>query len=339
MNALNFNGKINNTLFSRSNVDDKTGLIIHYLKNNETSILESIYEEMLFSLEHFQQDEILCIAKFFRFQLKKKVERLYDEIYSLKNTTLPTGLYIKGLPKLSYTQKHIRLGELISLTFSLILGEPFQFKQQNEGKLVAHICPKSGSESESSQSGYSRNNFGWHTDDRYFQEEFRTKWIQLLGVHNPSSARTLIAPIDKIIEHLSNEEINILMQRKFEVKMPTSFGFCGNIWSQGINILWKNKENLFEVGVPTYHVRTKNIADETAKEALSKFIHSIDPCESSIVIDSSSLLIFNNNRILHGRSPFVGDRLILRTYIRDSLLDLRRKTNTTGNVFDARLLV
>lgn len=308
-----------------------------HVSQQERFHLNKIYHEVSQFKNNCLEEHSSVLARFMSEKIKQDAPQLVSNIEKLRDANAPSAIVISGLPDMHDDHPHLHTGELMSLSYAFLLGEPFQYVQQNEGKLVARVSPRDGFEN--TQSGFSRGHFGWHTDDRIFLSEHRTRWIQLLGIHNPSQSQTLLAPIDLIVTQLSPVILAILMENRFEVKMPTSFGFKNNIWSQPICLLWVNEKEEYEVGVPTYHVRPVNPADACAQEALALLLSVIDRCQYHVTLMPDTLLIFNNDRVLHGRTPIAGDRMILRTYVRPDLIALRKATGSVNNVFDARFLM
>lgn len=292
----------------------------------ERTKLEKIYHQSI----KLTCEEIVLEIKKYAPNFTRVIKRL------LKNDA-PCSILISGLPVITGKTERQVINEKMSLAFAHLLGFPFQYLQQNEGKLVAEITPREGYEN--TQSGLGRAHFGWHTDDSIFSINHRTEWIQLLGVINEGLTETLISPIDDIVKQLPNEALRILMENRFEVKMPTSFGFRHQIWSYPLPLIWKNEQGQYEVGVPTYHVRISDQNDQPAHAALQALFSAIDICRYSVIIQAGTLFIFNNNRVLHGRTPVIGDRMVLRTYIRRDLNALREITGNHTSVFDARFLI
>jgi hypothetical protein len=63
-------------------------------------------------------------------------------------------------------------------------------------------------------------------------------------------------------------------------------------------------------------------------------------CKHSINLQPGNAIFFNNNRLLHSRDPIHSERLVLRTYMIESLDGLRSRTGTTeGRVFDLKHLI
>src|SRR6185437_1919633 len=109
----------------------------------------------------------------------------------------------------------------MSLLIACILGNPFQFLQQNQGEVVARVTPEAGFENTNSSSG--RMRFGWHTDDSFLDEEFRTDFILLSGYHNPSNVKTSISLIDAIRDQIDPDLFCELLKPAFSLGLPTSF--------------------------------------------------------------------------------------------------------------------
>lgn len=299
---------------------------MHHVNAIERAELEEIYQQ---SIKLTCEQTVLKIKKYAP-HFTRVIKRL------LKNDA-PCSVLISGLPIITGKTKRQNINEKISLAFAHLLGFPFQYLQQNNGKLVAEISPREGYEN--TQSGLGRVHFGWHTDDSIFSINHRTEWIQLLGMINEGLTETLLSPIDDIVKQLPNDTLRILMENRFEVKMPTSFGFRHQIWSYPLSLVWKNELGQYEVGVPTYHVRPSDQNDKRAHTALHALFSAIDICRYSVIIQPGTLFIFNNNRVLHGRTPIIADRMILRTYIRRDLNALREATGNDTSIFDARFLI
>jgi len=299
---------------------------MHHVNAIERTELEKIYRQS----GGLTDNEIAL-------EIKKYTPHFTRVIKNLLGNNAPCSLLISGLPVISNLTERLHINEKMSLAFAHLLGLPFQYLQQNEGKLVARISPHK--DYENTQSGLSRAHFGWHTDDSIFSLNHRTEWIQLLGVINEGLTETLLSPIDDVVTQLSADVLHILMQHRFEVKMPTSFGFRHQIWSHPLPLIWRNEQDQCEVGVPTYHVRPSDQNDKEALTALNVFLAAIDACCYSVIIQPDTLFIFNNNRVLHGRTPVIGHRMILRTYIRRNLNALREITGNSTSIFDARFLI
>ncbi|HMO63688.1 MAG TPA: TauD/TfdA family dioxygenase, partial [Verrucomicrobiota bacterium] len=108
------------------------------------------------------------------------------------------------------------------------------------------------------------------------------------------------------------------------------------VWTPPVPVLWRAAGE-WEVGLPTYNCRPADAADTVAAEALAalKRLLGEERFRVPVVVEKGVALIFANNRGLHGRAGYEGERLLLRTYIRRSLDTLRAKSGEPGPVFDA----
>jgi hypothetical protein len=289
-------------------------------------------------LEHIDIDAdnatIEKLARFFLQELYINTPIFINELSEAKNKF--DAIYVKGLPKFDNTRKELNCAKTISFMIGLIIGEPFQYEQQNNGDIVAQIKPVQGLEQTNSNAG--KMSFGWHSDDCFLPSKFRTKWIQLTGFYNPDKILTKISLIDEIIQNLSSQSLSKLMLKNYKVKAPTSFGL-GDIWSDDIPLIRVNGDNKFEIGVPTYHVIPADSEDKSAGLAFNDLMNSINKCEKSFCIESGTALIFNNDRLLHARDEIQSDRLVLRVYVKPNLDDLISATNSDNRVFDLGKLV
>ncbi|MXV45226.1 hypothetical protein GS501_09295 [Saccharibacter sp. 17.LH.SD] len=123
-------------------------------------------------------------AREYALLLKDRIPVVMHDLNLLKECSI-SCLQLKNLPAVDYRQD---LDGSESETMALVIGSlysiPFQYIQQNHGKVAAEIRPSVGREITQSSSGKAL--FGWHTDDAFLTPEVRTDWIQLLGCHNQS---------------------------------------------------------------------------------------------------------------------------------------------------------
>ena len=142
------------------------------------------------------------------------------------------AIFVDNLPTFRNEPEELAGAKVWAMSLAVLLGEPFQYLQQNGGEIAAEVTPTSDLEDTSSSGG--KINLGWHSDDCFLRPRFRTKWIQLLGFHNPDRILTSIALVDEILGGLSRETLAQLLQRKYEVKLPASFRL-GEAWSEPLS--------------------------------------------------------------------------------------------------------
>jgi hypothetical protein len=136
-----------------------------------------------------KQEDNLVFAKFFCNKMKKLTPKLSNVLEKLRAPNGCSALFVNNFPKLCNEEKQIKIAELMSLAFALLIAQPFQYTQQNDGRLVDRINPK---------------------------------------------------------------------------------------WSEPISLISINQHGFYEVGVPTYNVRTVDSHDIEAQTAFQYFLKIID---------------------------------------------------------------
>jgi hypothetical protein len=283
------------------------------------------------NLSNFISQEITLFAP----KLAKSIETV-----SLRNSTID-AIFCKGLPVFkdsnNFDSLILAAAKCFALSISRLVGEPFQYKQQNDGQIVAEIKPISKLEHTESSGG--RIEFGWHTDDCFFKPEFRTKWISLQGYYNPDLVNTKLVFISDVVNNIRDKTLNILMSKRFKVRVPVSIS-SKEYWTTPISIIRINGDQQYEVSVPTFDVLPYDDKDKEAYFALEELVNEIDKAQKSCCISDDSVLIFNNDKLLHAREAIPGDRLIFRTYIKRSLEELRNQTGEIqSHIFDVKAIL
>ncbi|QQS16714.1 MAG: hypothetical protein IPK86_00410 [Neisseriales bacterium] len=138
-------------------------LLLNKIKCTIDSFLENIDT-------HPNNATIEKLATFFLQELHVNIPIFVNELLESKDKF--DAIYIKGLPKFDNTQKELSCAKIISFMIGLIIGQPFQYQQQNNGDIIAQIKPAQGLEQTNSNA--CKMSFGWHSDDCFLPSKFRT---------------------------------------------------------------------------------------------------------------------------------------------------------------------
>ncbi len=254
-------------------------------------------------------------------------------LYRLKNENIDCVI-IENLPSFKNISSDLVKAKILSFALSLIIGEPFQYIQQNTGEITAEVKPLKGYENTVSSGG--KIFLGWHTDDCMIEEDSRAKWIQLLGFYNPANIFTNIAFIDDIVAQLSQKSLQILKEQPYKLTIPASFR-VDKIWIDVAPIIYLQK-NKYQIGVSAYtDIECYNADSEIA---LNELMNLAEKCKISLNLQPGNAIFFNNNRLLHSREVIPHDRLVLRTYMLPSLVGIQKRSGTNlGRVFDVKNLI
>lgn len=75
------------------------------------------------------------------------------------------------------------------------------------------------------------------------------------------------------------------------------------------------------------------------RSALAALIEAAEEGAMSCNLQPGTILIFNNNRVLHARGQIFGERTVFRVYVKSSLDAFRDAEAGEGHVFDLRKLM
>jgi len=270
-------------------------------------------------------------AKFCDF-LKKCAPVLSASLEKLRiNQT--QAVFISGLPS------GCELNQLSCLAISSLLGEPFNFKEQNPGHLVMPIQSDPNS---SANTNATTGHFGIHTDDAALLREMRAHWLCLVGNHGPAGVYTGYASLSSALEFLISREglertkaiLELLMEDNYSIRVPKSFVVGEEYWTRNRPIIFDTSNGL-ELAYPSYAIRPRNELCQKAVDLLTEALASV---QRGVQISNGCCLVFSNLHGAHSRTeiPSGESRLIYRTYSTKSLTALRKVTNNDGPIFQAK---
>jgi len=235
---------------------------------------------------------------------------------------IANGLDVVGPPSQLDAKRALALG------LGWPLGDPFQYRQQNGGRLVPALSPQPDA---LAQTGSSALAFGAHCDDSLLLPQYRTRTIALLGVENECGAPTGFALIDAIVERMPPKSAERAQCADFTFRLPNSFGIEAEQWSPPRPLIYRNLDGELCVQCPTYNTRPLSSA---AAKTFADFKRAVDEAMEWFVISPGTYVAFRNDRGLHARQPIRGRRTLLRTYWRPQTAALRAATGEPGPIFD-----
>ena len=231
------------------------------------------------------------------------------------------------------------VSELTLLAVALVGGlEPLTYQQLRGNALVHEIAPALAQAQTGSSLG--RTSFGFHTDAAILQRPYRPEVLLLLGLVNAGQTPTLVAPLESALAWLRQEvptALAVLQSPRYRIRNPQlmTIGQGKIIYSEPRPVLTLNPAQGWEIAgdFPTLQA-----LDAEAKAALTALQQAFDHSAIPIVLEPGMLLMFNNHRVAHGRSPISGARWLQRLYARQSLSALHQATGQE-HVFDVHRLI
>ena len=242
------------------------------------------------------------------------------------------GLLVRGLPLGVVPPTPPRAAApdgtpaLAAATMSVVLaclGEQYGFRPEHGGRIVQNILPVHGFENQQISLG-STADLECHVEMAF--SELRSDYVALLCMRedHERQAGTTLASIDEMLPLLDTATVAVLREPRFRTKVDTSFrlgdSLAGEVWVDPIRVL--------DGPHARPHLRVDFAetegTDKVAQDALDALHRAAIHTQAVTRLVAGDLLIVDNRRALHGRTPFVPqydgtDRWLLRSFITKDL--------------------
>jgi hypothetical protein len=285
------------------------------------------------------------MLKFFeqskRVALSSLPARVVELLRNFSTASGPIAILLDNLPtgKLGPTPKDGQrpaskdsVSEAVLAGILQIVGFPMAWTNEKLGELFQQIVPLDGV---NGNTNGARNTFQMHSDNPFVDARFRQQIIALNGLRNPSRAATLLLPITDILAAMDPALEAALRRPVVRFPAPLSFELGG--WS----VLTEPRPVIYtahgtdHIAANVYSMEPTKPGDTVVLE-FRALVESLAP--RRIVVDAGTMLIFRDDRALHGRDEFRGDRWLQRAYARFDLTPLQQVAGTSSSTytFDAR---
>lgn len=251
-----------------------------------------------------------------------------NEVLLLKNGMVDGDyVWLKGLPQdlnLAKTPgldlplvKDTYVSEYCLSLFATILGEPFNYIQEENGNIFRNIRPTRRNEKEQTSDG-SKVDLELHTEIAF--HPFKPDYLMLYCLRGDRNkeAFTLVSSLSKVLEQLDAKSTQILRDKQFLTGIDVSFGNPDKTkyWGESIPVLYGPEDRL----MITYDLDLMVGLTEEARNALEVLKKAILKVQEKVCLQPGDLLIFNNRRVIHGRTAFKAyydgyDRWLQRVYV------------------------
>ncbi|MFC6082761.1 guanitoxin biosynthesis L-enduracididine beta-hydroxylase GntD [Sphaerisporangium aureirubrum] len=239
--------------------------------------------------------------------------------------------------------------EILMLLHGALLGEPFAWRTQQDGRLVHDIFPIKGYETEQMGIG-STELLTLHTEDAF--HPYRADFLLLGCLRNLQGIASIVADIR--VDELSEEHIDILMQNRFIIRPDDSHLAENNLTtvSDGakfseidrlkkddvrVAVLWGDRNKPY-IRIDPYFMEVPE-DDPEAKAAFVAAEEMLERSVEDVVLEPGDILIINNHRLAHGRRAFIAsydgrDRWLKRVSVTTDF----RKSRAQRGAATARLI-
>ncbi len=237
---------------------------------------------------------------------------------------LVRGLPVGNLPATPTVALHTlpahpkadRVSETTLLDASALLGEAVGYAQEHGGDIVQDLYPLAASVGRqlSTSSGVT---LAFHTETAFHPH--KPRYLLLLCLKGDPAAATTLCSIDAVLEHLEPSVRVQLGDRRYICGVDESFG-SGTTWATEPMAILTNSES----GEFTFDADLMRGVDPEANLVIAAVADAIAAAQTSVTLQAGDLLILDNHRAVHGRSPFTArfdgtDRWLQRSFVVDSL--------------------
>lgn len=268
---------------------------------------------------------------------------LHDALLDFSDTPPTTGaIVLRGLPvgslphtPASPTEKVDKdmVSEFVLLAIARRLGQPIGYLPEHGGDLVQNLVP-TRHHADRQVSTSSKVTLMFHTEAAF--HPFRPRYLLLLCLRGDDSARTTLASITEVLPLLSPEVVDTLFEPRFRTAVDESYLHGrANVLGAPVSILFGHRSNPSMVFDADLMVGI----DDEAERALRDLAAAVERHHTGLVLQPGDLLVVDNDRAVHGRSPYQPrwdgfDRWIQRAM---AVCDLSPSaTDRTGRVITTR---
>ncbi|MEV4583291.1 guanitoxin biosynthesis L-enduracididine beta-hydroxylase GntD [Nonomuraea jabiensis] len=233
--------------------------------------------------------------------------------------------------------------EILLLLYASLLGEPFAWKTQQDGRLVHDVFPIKGYETEQLGVG-STDLLTLHTEDAF--HPWRADFLLLGCLRNPRMVATIVAELD--VRLLDPAHARTLHQPRFLIRPDDSHLAEHNAPSDAygenfaeiaemkrddnrVAVLWGDPGCPY-LRVDPYFMEVPE-GDEEAAAALEAVSRLMERKAEDVVLRPGDILFINNHRLAHGRRPFTAsydgtDRWLKRVSVTTDFRKSRERRGT-----------
>lgn len=205
-----------------------------------------------------------------------------------------------------------RREDLLLLLFSSLLGDPFCWATQQDGRMVHDIVPIRGHEYEQLGSS-SEALLTWHIEDAF--HPLRGDFLAFACLRNPYAAATTVGSADSLV--LTEETRNLLFQERFIILPDESHLVKNNSAGGGetfegiermrtepdrVAVLFGDRDQPY-IRADPYFMAVGD-GDGQARAALDELTKAMDDALVDLRLESGDFCFIDNFRVVHGRKPF-----------------------------------
>jgi Fe(II)/alpha-ketoglutarate-dependent arginine beta-hydroxylase len=292
------------------------------IDTTERLALMQLLDEIEDEFENLESDEALDRATVFAHELPKRIRCNLNAFRRERMSgVMCISGYVVDQDRVGPTPGHWRdrrapspthREELLLILFSSLLGDPFGWATQQNGRLIHDVLPIKGHEHEQLGSS-SESPLTWHTEDAF--HPLRGDFLSFACLRNPYAAATTIGYVDSL--DLPHTAKVILFEDRFDIRPDESHLAKNNSGPDGatfagIDEMQSNPQQvavLFGDSAHPYiradpYFMSVDSGDHEARHALDQLVKEMDKKMFDLHLESGDFCFLDNFRTVHGRKPF-----------------------------------
>ena len=187
----------------------------------------------------------------------------------------------------------------VLLQFADDIGYAVGYDREQHGRLVQDIFPVRASET-AQVSSSSKVMLGSHSETAFHRH--RPRYVVLLCLRGDASAATTYADVNDIVERLAPEHLAVLQTTEFVTTVDPSFMTQGE---PDAEVIVQPLTFSHGAWVLVYDELLMRGTNERAQTALAELHRVVKMVTQTVVLGDGDLLVIDNDRAVHGRTPFV----------------------------------
>lgn len=238
--------------------------------------------------------------------------------------------------------------EILLLLYGSVIGEPFGWSTQQDGRLVHDVFPIKGHENEQLGTG-SAELLTWHIEDAF--HPYRGDYLLLSALRNPDEVATTVGELD--LNAIAPEHLDVLFDKRYYIApdkshLPKNNSTTGDdeaaLRFASIERLIHNRERVAVLygsrsapylRLDPYFMEIPE-DDPQARAAFQAIMDVLDRSLRSVSLLEGDVLCVNNHLAVHGRVPFQArydgsDRWLKRVNVTCDLRKSREMRASAGS--------
>jgi hypothetical protein len=240
-------------------------------------------------------------------------ERLRRLVYRFaKDGNADGGLLLRGLPRdpelpptpvtsSASVRKDTHLSEFWMAAFASALGDPVGYAQEKNGAFWQSINPTRSNETKMTSES-SQNLLAFHTEVCFHPHMCSHLLLYGLRQDPERLAKTILCGVRRFYRRLPRRLQDLLFEKKFKTGIDPSFGNDQEAAGNGpaLSVLYGDRSDPFF----RYDLDLMVGLTPAAATALEELRVWVNEYKKELIIEPGSLLIVDNRRAVHARSPF-----------------------------------